>query len=147
MPELIEVFNNEDAYTSTSWVSEWIDVASTNNLVFTTYCDQNYEVGVRWAVDNNYFVINEKIISVLANESYELFEPVTARFVQFFIQNIASTPAELRSQGFFYLKAGGGNLEVENGGTGESLVIDGVGPDVLLKGLLMESDLMFYLRD
>ena len=144
MPELIELFNDEDAYNINEWTSQWINVTSSNNLVFTAYTNQTFDIGVRWAVNDDYFVISETIESVPASESYELFVPVIARFVQFFIQNIGALPAEIRTQGFFYVDAngvpdsgGGGTSDITLSSVGgfSSLVVGATGPNLSVKSL------------
>lgn len=162
MPELSEAFINDDAYSLTSFTTEWINCSSANNLTFTSYCSESYTTGVRWSVDSNLFVIDETTVNKLAGENHELYVPVTARFVQFFISNIGSTPAELRCQGFFYINSGGifnqtagitgpvgatgpagatgatgpaASVTLTSAGGAESLVVDGVSPTLSIKGL------------
>jgi hypothetical protein len=141
MPILNEVSINDDSYNDPSFTTEWIDVSSANNLVFTSYCSQNYDVGYALAVDSNHFIIKQVVNSVLAGESFEYFLPVEARFIQFFVNNIAANPCQLKCQGFFFLESGGEISGVINGGIGESLVIGPVGYDTELKGLVAGSNI------
>jgi hypothetical protein len=151
MPELSEGFINDDAYSSTSFTTEWINCSSANNLTFTSYCSEAYDVGVRWAVDSNFFVISETTVNKLAGENHDLFVPVITRFVQFFVSNIASTPAELRCQGFFYIpssgifdaEGGASSVTLSNAGTGNSLVVGSGGPNLSNKSLTAGTNISF----
>jgi hypothetical protein len=102
MSEILEVYQNEPAYGLASWDSDWINVSSSKTLTFTAFSDQNYDIGIRYAVNETGVVIDTDVVSVLANNAYTFHVPVQNRFAQFFILNIAANPCILRTQGFFY---------------------------------------------
>jgi hypothetical protein len=102
MPEIRELWNNDSVHASATWESEWLDVSSVLDLVFTGFVSQNYDIGIRWAIDNNFQPLAEEVFSVTGGDSYTFCKVVKFRKVQFFIRNIAVTPCILRSNGFFF---------------------------------------------
>jgi hypothetical protein len=101
MPETKELFFNGQINTP-SKTYEWIDTRGFFEISFLSFCDQNHDVGIRWSVDVNHDVVDEEIIPVTTNTNY-INRPIKTRYIQFFIQNVASTPAVLRTQSFFFV--------------------------------------------
>lgn len=111
MPELLEVFNNDPNFGSTSYVSEWINCSNSQYVVWTVYNDQNFDMEVRYAVDDQYQVIRTDTKSIIGGQTGEIFADVISRFVQFVVVNIAATPNNLKTQGYFFIKGGNNHLE------------------------------------
>lgn len=100
--EIKEIFQNNINNITTFWDSEWLNVSAVNYITFTAFSDKDYEMGIRWAVDDNYFVINTNLRTFSAGEMGTITISIESDFAQFFIQNISATPNILQTQGFFY---------------------------------------------
>ena len=103
MPEEISLFQSEQIYISDNWTSEWLNVSRLSEILFTVYNDKTFDLGIRWAIDKNYFVIDEVVYLNLNNETKNIKINVKARFVQFYVENISALPCRLETQAFFYL--------------------------------------------
>ena len=102
MPEIDSVYQNDPAFAPLLWDSRWYNTGNSIDLSFTAYCDKAYKIGVRWAVDDTYSIIEEESVSILAGVSETFISPVKARFVQVFIKDIAASPSILQTQAFFF---------------------------------------------
>lgn len=103
MPELIGAYQREIANITTFWNSEWFNISSSKYLVFTVFCNRDFEMGIRWSVDDNLVVIDTDLEILTAMTMNTIQIPVKTRFAQLFVQNIASTPNNLQTQAFFFL--------------------------------------------
>jgi hypothetical protein len=110
MPELIEAYINDPVYPDPTYVTEWFNISSSQSLVFTAYCDQDFDMVIDWAVDSQYQIIDTDVKSQLGSDTGEFFIPVKTRFARFSVINIAASPSILRVQGFFFLN----NLGLQN---------------------------------
>jgi hypothetical protein len=144
MPEILQVYNNDLTYAIATYDSDWINCTSSKILVWTVYNDKAFDMGVRWAVDDQFQVIDTDTISVLAGNTGELFFNVKARFVRFFVANIAVQPSILKTQGFFFKNGSEplSNVTLTSAG-GTSLVNDGIGPTLVNKGLTAGTSISF----
>ena len=102
MPELNQVFQNSPTYGNSSWVSDFIYLGDISTIKFTVYCDQNCDFGLRWAVDNQYQVITTDTNTLTGGAEESVMVPITSRYCQFFVNNIASNPCDLKTQAFFF---------------------------------------------
>jgi hypothetical protein len=102
MPEVDELYNSDPIFPSLNWTSEWLNSSSSTEVIFSANIDQNFEIGVRWAVDDSFQIIDEAVIAIIASSTGCINQAVKARFVQFFIQNIAASPSNFKSSGFFH---------------------------------------------
>lgn len=103
MPEVNELYNYDPVNNTTSWESEIINMVSANNVTFTTYCDQDYDILIEWSITSDFGdIIDTDSTSVTGGNSESLQLLTKTRYARFKIQNIASTPNILVSQGFFW---------------------------------------------
>jgi hypothetical protein len=102
MPEILDLYQNDGVFPAVGWTSQWLNCSSSFQVLFNTFESSDCEIGVRWAVDNNFEVIDEEIFPVTGGISESITREVKTRFVQFFVQNIAVQPSILRSNGFFF---------------------------------------------
>jgi Collagen triple helix repeat (20 copies) len=102
MPELREIFQNTAAFNDAAYESAFIYVSDVNSIKFTVYCDQNCDFGWRWAVDNNFQVIDTDTYNLVGGTSQDQLKPITSRYVQFYVNNFGSLPVDLKTQGFFF---------------------------------------------
>jgi hypothetical protein len=99
MAELTDWFLNDTNYSSTSYVTEWINQSVTNSLYITTYCSLPYTVQLDYAVDSDYQIIYSETHEV--TELHKEFPiSVYKRFVRLSILNL-SPPVDLKVQTFF----------------------------------------------
>lgn len=132
MPEVKELFNNNSTFPNLIYDSEWLNVSSSSILFFTAYSDVDFNIKIKWAVDDSYFAIGLSTIPILANNSHTLMTSVKARFAQFSVE-LSSVPALLQTQGFFFTQSDILTLLENTGGT--SLIYDGSSNPLLLKGI------------
>ena len=102
MSEIIEIYQNIPIFTPLLSNSEWLNVSSAKYVTFTTWNDQTYDMGVRYAIDNQYVVVDTEVYTVLANASHTIYISTKYKFIQLYINNIGATPSALATQGFFY---------------------------------------------
>lgn len=103
MPEIIELYQNTPVNTSINWESEIINVVSAKYITITVYCDQDYETDIQFSVTPDFINIIESEKEGLTggnSKSYQI--PTKAQYVKFIVDNIASTPNHLITQGFFW---------------------------------------------
>ncbi|MHA2039582.1 MAG: hypothetical protein ACW98X_24440 [Promethearchaeota archaeon] len=103
MPELTEAFINLTDYPDPTYVTEWFNVSSSQNIVFTAFSDQNFDMVVEWSVDNQHQIIDTDVKNIVGGSTGEFFLPIKSRFARLSVINIASNPAVLRVQAFFFL--------------------------------------------
>lgn len=102
MPELTELYNNDQTFGLTSWTSEWLNVSKLIKVNFIVFNDKTYDSGIRWAVDSSYQIIEDDASPTATNDTTYISSFVKARFVQFYINNISVQPSILETQGFFF---------------------------------------------
>ena len=102
MPEIDSVYQNEAAFAPAFWDSQWYNTSNSKDLSFTSFCSENYELGVRWSIDDTHSVIEEESVAILAGVSGTFISGVKSRFVQVFVKNIAVQPSQLQTQAFFF---------------------------------------------
>ena len=101
MPELNLYFLNDTAYPDATYEPPFTFVGDVNALKYTIYCDVDCEFGFWWAVDNQYQVISTDTYQLTGGSEESITLPITARYVQIFVNNIASNPCDLKVQVFF----------------------------------------------
>ena len=101
MPELNLYFLNDTAYPDATYEPPFTFVGDVNALKYTIYCDVDCEFGFWWAVDNQYQVISTSTYQLTGGNEESVSMPITARYVQIFVNNIASNPCDLKVQVFF----------------------------------------------
>lgn len=106
MSEIREVYVNNPIYPNNSYISEWLNVSSSLSLTFTIFEDNNCDVVLDWATDNNYNIINTETTALVGGNSLTIYTPVKNRFVRLSILNIAIQPSVLELQGFHYITSG-----------------------------------------
>jgi len=104
MPEIQQVFQNTPNFNNSSFETQFIFLGDISTLKFTVFCDQNCDFGFRWSVDNNFQVIDTDTFSLTGGTTGEVIQPITARYCQFFVNNFASLPVDLKTQSFFLNK-------------------------------------------
>jgi hypothetical protein len=83
MPELVEAFNNELAYGSPTWVSEWVNVSSSKLLAFSVFSDKDHTTIFEYAVDSNHDIIETDVRPVeTGGDTKEYFLKVKTRFIR-----------------------------------------------------------------
>ena len=103
MGEIIELYQDEQNNTETSWESEILNLVSAKYVTFTGYCSQDFDITLEWATTQDFNnIIDIDTTSALANNSKSLQIPVKAKYIKFKIENIASQPNRLITQGFFW---------------------------------------------
>ena len=101
--EIKELYKNDLTNNTTHWESEVINVVSSKYLTWTVYCDADYDIDIEWSVDPDFTNVIDSERKGLTGDNSETTQiPVKAQYVKFIIDNIASTPNHLISQGFFF---------------------------------------------
>ena len=163
MPELSLYFLNDTAYPDPTYEPPFTFVGDVSVLKYTIFCSVDCEFGFRWSVDNQYQVISTDTYQLTGGNEESVSMPITARYVQIFVNNIASNPCDLKVQVFFltnfsgfYGNTGATGAQGIEGATGPqgiqgptgdstditltsaggiSLVDDGMGPNLSIKGI------------
>ena len=104
MSEITTVFQNSPSFNNPSFETEFIFLADINSVKYTVFCSADCEFGFRWAVDNQFQGIATDTYSLSAGTEQSILVPITARYCQFFVNNIASLPGDLKTQAFFLTK-------------------------------------------
>ena len=165
MPELSLYFLNNTSYPDATYEPPFTFVGDTSALKYTIYCSVNCDFGFRWCVDNQYQVISTDTYSLTGGTEQSITVPITARYVQIFVDNIASNPCDLKTQVFFLTNfcnfgcTGATGIQGVTGATGAqgptgvgsnvtlgssggvSTVVDGIGPSLIIKGLTGSSNI------
>jgi hypothetical protein len=103
MPEIIEIFQCSPTNNSTSWVSEILNFVAVNYIIFTTYCDEDYDIKIEWSFTSDFInIIDIDSQSIIGGNSNSLRLPIKAKYARFTVENIAATPNRLCTQGFFF---------------------------------------------
>jgi len=102
MPEITNVYQNSPAFSDAEWESPWNFLGDVSAVKFTVYCSENANFSLRWAVDNKFEVITTDTYTVTGGTEESILVPITSRFCQFVVNNIASTPCDLKTQAFFF---------------------------------------------
>ena len=103
MPEIIEIYQYSPINNTTSWESEILNIVSARYITFTVFCSENYDITVEWSISEDFVnIIDTDNKSVTGGESGSLQIPVKAKYIRFRVDNIASTPNILCTQGFFW---------------------------------------------
>ena len=166
MPELSLYFLNDTAYPDPTYEPPFTFVGDVSLLKYTIFSSVDCEFGFRWSVDNQFQVISTDTYQLTGGNEESVSMPITARYVQIFVNNIASNPCDLKVQVFFLTNflgsigntgatgsqgiqgaTGAPGIQGATGATGAgtdvsltsvggtSLVADGVGPDLEIRGL------------
>ena len=171
MPEISLYFLNDTAYSDTIYDPLFTFVGNVSLLKYTIYCDVDCDFGFRWCVDSQFQVISTDTYSLTGGTEQSIIVPITSHYVQIFVNNIASNPCDLKTQVFFLNNfsslAGTTGPEGIQGATGPqgiqgatgpqgngadviltsaggvSLVSDGVGPELDIKGLIEGTGISF----
>lgn len=116
MSEIREVYINNPTYPNITYITEWLNVSSSVSLTFTIFEDNNCDIVLDWAIDNNYNIINTETTALIGGNSTTIYTPVKNRFVRLSVINIAVQPSVLEVQGFHYITSGLGLAHLENVG-------------------------------
>ena len=171
MPEISLYFLNDIAYSDTIYDPLFTFVGNASLLKYTIYCDVDCDFGFRWCVDSQFQVISTDTYSLTVGTEQSIIVPITSHYVQIFVNNIASNPCDLKTQVFFLNNfsslAGTTGPEGIQGATGPqgiqgatgpqgdgadviltsaggvSLVSDGIGPELDIKGLIEGTGISF----
>lgn len=98
MPELL--YYNES--TSNIYISEWLFIADVNSVKFTILSSVNCNAILDWAINDLYDIITTDNINIIGNTSTELYHNIKSSYVRLTINNYASTPLDLKINGFFF---------------------------------------------
>jgi hypothetical protein len=109
MPELTDIYNSQVGWNTPTWTSEWINISSSQTIVFSAFSTVDYDMIVNWSMDDNHDIVDTDTKSVLANQADELFLPVKTRFIQCSL-TFVSNPVDFKTQFFFFLT----NLGLQN---------------------------------
>ena len=104
MPELNLYFLNDTSYPDATYGPPFTFVGDVNALKYTIFCSVDCEFGFRWSVDNQFQVISTDTYQLTGGNEESILVPITARYVQIFVNNIASNPCDLKVQVFFLNK-------------------------------------------
>ena len=124
MPELNLYFLNDTAYPDPTYEPPFTFVGDVNALKYTIFSSVDCEFGFRWSVDNQLQVISTDTYQLIGGNEESVLVPITARYVQIFVNNIASNPCDLKTQVFFLTNFSGLEGPIESVGDGVSLVDD-----------------------
>jgi hypothetical protein len=101
MPEQENLFKNELAYNSLTYTSVWIDVSSSQKIIFVAFADVNFDMTINWSVDDTFNIITTDSLSVVANNSGEFNQSIKSRFMQVHMI-FSSNPVDFQNQVFFF---------------------------------------------
>lgn len=142
--EIKELYIYEPSYPFLSFVSEWLNVSSSNFLTITANNDNDYDINIDWASDTNYNIINTETQNIYGGDSVTLFRPVLNRFVRISITNIAVAPNFLQLQGFHYTTSDMGLTYLENG-SGRADILRA--PNILRSLTSYDNSILFTTTD
>ncbi|MCK4815487.1 hypothetical protein KA005_06940, partial [bacterium] len=100
MPEVREYFVFDNAYSSTSFTGEWLNITTSQRLAIIVHCSSTYTTTVEYAIDTNYLVILSDVKSRPVGTT-ELDINSKTRFCRLLITGITN-PSILNIQSFFH---------------------------------------------
>ena len=102
MPLVKEVNFNDPTFPNPTFISEWINLEASSYTVYTVFCSENCDLVINWAVDDGFQIIDSTTVSLTGGTTEEIIPISKALFAQYTVINIASNPANLKVQLFFY---------------------------------------------
>jgi hypothetical protein len=101
MPEADELFNNNPAYNSPTFVSEWLNISSSNSLYIIVFSSSAYTCTIDYTIDDQYQIISTESTFSEANTSKEFVLYAKTRFLRLTVSGLTN-PCILRTQGWFH---------------------------------------------
>lgn len=103
MPKIRDWQLNDPIYSTTEYISSWENLSSSKYYTVTVFCDVNCDVVIEYSFDDDLQIVRTDTTALVGGSIYELSSsPLVTNFVRVSIINIASNPADLKFQGFFY---------------------------------------------